>query len=144
MKRRALKDKKDFSFWSSEKCCKVFSNINDGFNSSLWKCLIYLPHVIPYTIASDYIKVKFYDGNGVVKTEIRQKVLLQISICGIHMDMLKKDATGFSRAYDEKGLVCISDSIRLLLPPHLLKLPSIIKLWVVEKYVYRMEHTKSL
>ena len=89
MKRRALKDKKYFSFWSSEKCCKVFSNINDGFNSSLWKCLIYLPHVIPSPIASDYIKVKFYDGNGVVKTEIRQKVLLHVSVREIHTDMQK-------------------------------------------------------
>ena len=37
--------------------------------------------------------------------------------------MLKQYATGFSVAYDEKGIMCISDSgIRLILPPQLWKM----------------------
>ena len=68
------------------------------------------PHVIPYPVANYDIKFKFDDGIRVAKTEIRQKVLLQVYISEPHIDMLKKDATRFSMAYDDNGNVSISDS----------------------------------
>ena len=54
------------------------------------------------TIKNDYITVKFDDGIREVKTELRHKVLLQVSVHELHIDMLKKDDTGFSMTYYEK------------------------------------------
>ena len=48
------------------------------------------PHVIKYPIAKDYIAVKFDDVNEGVETELRQKVILQVSIRELHLNMLKK------------------------------------------------------
>ena len=85
MKRRSLKSKQYFSFWSSAKHRKGFSKINDSVKSSLQKWIISHPHVIQYAITNDYITVKFDDGNGGVKTEIRQEVLLQVSVHELHI-----------------------------------------------------------
>ena len=55
-----------------------------------------------------------------MKTELRQKVLLQVSFRELHIDMLKKFATGFSMAYDDNENVRISDSsLQFILPPKL-------------------------
>ena len=63
----------------------------------------------------------FDDVNGGVKTDLRQKVLLQLSVDELHI-YTQKNATGFSMKYDEKGLVCIIYSaIQLILPPQLIK-----------------------
>ena len=76
--------------------------------------------MIQYPIENDYITVEFDDRNGWVKTELRQKVLLQVSVRELHIDILKKDAPGFSMAYDEEVRVPISDSdILSLIPPQL-------------------------
>ena len=57
-----------------------------------------------------------------MNTELRQKVLLQVSFRELHIDTLK-NAIWLSMAYDEKGLYRISDSaLRLLLPPQLLNM----------------------
>ena len=62
----------------------------------------------------------FDNGNGLVNTELHQKVIIQVSLCGLHIYMLKQYATGFSIAHDEKVLVRISDyDIQLLLLPQL-------------------------
>ena len=53
-----------------------------------------------------------------MKTELRQKVILQLSVRELHIDILKKYATGFSTVYDEKVRVRISDyDILSLIPP---------------------------
>ena len=78
MKRWSLKTKYDCSFWSSANCYKEFSMINDGNKSSLHKCIISHQHVIQYPTENDYITAKFDDGNGGLKTEISQRVLLQV------------------------------------------------------------------
>ena len=70
----------------------------------------YHPHVILYPVANYYIKFKFDDGIRVAKTEIRQRVILQVSISEAYIDMLKKDVTRFYMAYDDNGNVSISDS----------------------------------
>ena len=57
--------------------------------------------MIQYTISNDYITFKFGVGNGGVETELRQKVIPQISVHKIHIDM-QKNATVISMAYDEK------------------------------------------
>ena len=57
--------------------------------------MIYHPHVVQSIITNDYITVHFDDGNGRVKTEIRHKVLLQVSLYELHIYMQKKDATIF-------------------------------------------------
>ena len=67
------------------------------------------PHVIPYPIANHYIKFKFDDGIRVAKTEISQKVLLQVSISELHIYMFLKKVTGFYMAYDYNGNFRISD-----------------------------------
>ena len=89
MKIRALKAKQDFSFWSYAKRRKVFSKINDSDKSSLQKEIIYRPNVIQSPNENDFIKVVFYHINGGVKTELLQKLLLQVSVCKLHMYMLK-------------------------------------------------------
>ena len=109
MKGQALKAKDDSSFWSSAKRRNLFFKINDSVKYSLQKWIIYHLHVIKYPIVNYYITFKFDDGIIVVKTEIHQKVILQVSVCELHIDKLKKYATGFSMAYDEKGLVRISN-----------------------------------
>ena len=43
-----------------------------------------------------------------VNTELQQKVLLQVPVRELHIDMLKRYATGFSMEYHEKGLFRIS------------------------------------
>ena len=79
--------------------------------------------MIQLTIENHCITVKFYDVNIEVKTELRQKVILQLSFRELHIDMLKIDSTSLSMAYDEKLLVRISDSaIQLILPPQLQKM----------------------
>ena len=79
-----LKYKQDCLFCSSEKRRKIFAKINDSVKSSLKKWIISHPHVIKYSIANDYISVKFDYGNGRVNTELRQKVLLQVYVCELH------------------------------------------------------------
>ena len=89
MKRRALTAKNDFSFWSSAKCCKLFSKIDDSVKSSLQKWITSHPHVIQSPISNDYITVKFDDVIRVVKTELRKRVLLQVYVHELPIDMLK-------------------------------------------------------
>ena len=108
MKRQELKDKDDCSYWSSAKLCKGFSKINDSVKSSLQKWIISHPPVIQFTIENYYIKVKVDGENGGAKIELCQKALLQVSVHGPHMDILKKYATGFSMSCDGKGLVRVS------------------------------------
>ena len=58
-----------------------------------------------------------------MNTELRQKVLLQVSVRELHIDMLKKYATGFSVAYDNKVIVRVIDSsLRFIIPPQLRKM----------------------
>ena len=66
---------------------------------------------------NDCNKVNFGDKNGVSKTELYQKVLIQVYLYELHIDMLNKDATWFSMEYGQKGLFHISDSSPLSLPP---------------------------
>ena len=99
-----------FFFFSPAKSHKEFSNINDIVKSSLQKWILYHPHVIQSTISNCFIKVKIDDGNGRSKTELRQKVLFQVSVRELHINTLKKYSTGFSMVYYEKGLVRIIDS----------------------------------
>ena len=47
-------------------------------------------------------------------------MFLQVSVYELRIDILKKDATGFSTVYDEKVRVRISDyDILSLIPPQL-------------------------
>ena len=57
--------------------------------------------------SNGFIKIKIDAENRVTNTGIRQKVLLQVSVCEPHIDTLKKYYTAISMAYDEKGLVRI-------------------------------------
>ena len=76
--------------------------------------------MIQSPIINDYIKVNLDDGNGGEKTELSHKILLQIYVLDLHIDMLNKYDTGFYMAYGEKGLINISDSyLQLILPPQL-------------------------
>ena len=53
-----------------------------------------------------------------VKTEIRHKVLPQVSVRGLHIDMLKQYDAGFSMAYDDEVIVRINySSVQFILPP---------------------------
>ena len=45
--------------------------------------------MIKSPVVKDYIKVRFYDGNVGVKTEICQKVLLQVYVSELNIDMQK-------------------------------------------------------
>ena len=67
---------------------KVFWKINDSVKSSLQKWIISYPRTVQSHIVNYYIKVNFDDGNGVVKTELRQQVLLQVFVYELHIDML--------------------------------------------------------
>ena len=109
MKRWALKAKQDRSFWSSAKHHKGLSKINDIVKSSLQKCILFHRNVIKDTILNDHIAVNFDDVNGVMKTELRQKATLQVSVRKLHIYILKKDTSGVFISYDEKVLVRISD-----------------------------------
>ena len=68
------------------------------------------PHVIQSPIENDYITFKFDDVYEGVNTELRQKVLLQVSVRELPINMLKIYDTRFSMGCDEKVLVRISDS----------------------------------
>ena len=101
MKQRALKSKDDCSFWSSAKRRRQFSKINDSVKSSIQNEIISHPSVIKSPIEIYYIAVKFDDGIRGVNTELRQKVILQVSFHELHIGM-QKNATGFSMKYDKK------------------------------------------
>ena len=45
--------------------------------------------MIQCPVGNYYIKAMFDNGNVRVKTELLQKVLLQVSVCELHKDMLK-------------------------------------------------------
>ena len=72
------------------------SEFNDIVGYSLQKWIIPHPQMIQSPIANYYITVKLDGGNGGMDTELGHKVLFQASIYELHIDMLKKDATGFS------------------------------------------------
>ena len=94
--------------------------INDIVKSILQEGIISHPHMNNFPSTNNYIKVEFDDGNWGVKNKLCQKVLLQVYIFKLHIDMLSTDSTGFSMAYDDKGPFCISDSdLWLILPPRL-------------------------
>ena len=71
-----------------------------------------------YTTTNDIIKVNLDGRNLGTKTELRQKVLIQVSVREPHIDMLNKYPTGFYISYDRKILVCFSDStLQIILLP---------------------------
>ena len=51
--------------------------------------------MIQSPIVNDYIKSKLYGENRGTNTELHKKMLLQVYICELHIDIIKKDATGF-------------------------------------------------
>ena len=61
MKRQTLKSKQDNSSWSSEKCHKGFSKINNSVKFTLQKWIIYHSNMIQSPIENDHIKGMF-DG----------------------------------------------------------------------------------
>ena len=67
------------------------------------------PHIIQYPIENDYIIVKFDYGMRGVKTELHQKVLLQVSVRRLRIGMLKKMLL-VSMAYGENGRFRVIDS----------------------------------
>ena len=85
-----------FHFDHLQNVIKYFQK-KDTVKSLLQKWIIYHPHVITYPITNDYITVNFYGVINGLKTEIRQKVLLQFYVRELHTDM-KKDVTGFFMA----------------------------------------------
>ena len=100
--------------------------------------------MIKYPISRYYITVKLYDINGGVKTELCQKMLLQVSICELNIDMLKKYATGFPWNVLKNDLYVLV----ILIFNYFLHLNykiqhSIIKLCVVNKFASRMNHTNN-
>ena len=71
---------------------------NDSLKSALQKWITYHPHFIQSPIQNDYNKVKFDDVNEVLNTEFHHKLIFQVSICKLHINMLKKDTTAFYMA----------------------------------------------
>ena len=61
-------------------------------------------------MANYYITVHFDDVIRGVKTELHQRVFLQVYFRELHIYMLKKYATEVSIEYYEKGIFRISDS----------------------------------
>ena len=51
--------------------------------------------MIQYPIENDFSTVKFDNGNGRVNTELRQKVLIQVSFRKLHIHKIKKMLLGF-------------------------------------------------
>ena len=51
--------------------------------------------MIQSPIENDYIVGNFDNGNGVVKAELRKKVILQVSFCELYIYILKKMLLGF-------------------------------------------------
>ena len=86
MKRRALGAKQDCSFWSYAKRCEEFSKISDSINYPLQKWMISNSRMIQSTIKNNFITVKFDGENGGVNTELRQKVLLQVSVRELYIE----------------------------------------------------------
>ena len=72
MKWRVLKSKQDCAFWSSEKYCGGFTNINDSVESDLQKWILSHPRVIQSPITNYYIKLKLYGKNRGTNTELHQ------------------------------------------------------------------------
>ena len=95
MKRRALKSNDNSSFWSSAKRHKVFTKIDNSVKSSLQKWIIYHTHLIQSPIKNYYVTVKFDDGIRIVKIELHHKVLLQVSVHELHINMIKKMLLNF-------------------------------------------------
>ena len=73
--------------------------------------------MIQYTIENYYITVNFCDGNVGVKTKLRHRIILQVSLRELHIYILKNDTTEFSVTCDEKVLVYISYSGPQIIPP---------------------------
>ena len=122
MNRRALKAKDYCLFWSSSKCCKGFSKINDNVNSLVQKWIIFHPRVIPSPIENYYITGKFDTINGGVNTELSNKFLLRVSVHEVHIEM-QKNVTGFSMAYNDNGNFHIIYSVlQFILLPQSLKM----------------------
>ena len=90
-----MKAKEDCLFCSSAKFCKGFSKIDNSVKPFLQKWIIYHPHVIQSPIAKYYITIRFDDGVRGVKIKLCQKVILQVSILELHIDMIKKMMLGF-------------------------------------------------
>ena len=105
MKWWALKAKNIVSFGHLQNDLNILSNINGSVKSTLQNLIISHPYVIQSFVENYYIKLNLNDGNLGSKTELSQIVLLQVSVREIHIDMLKKGATRFTMAYDEKILV---------------------------------------
>ena len=108
MKRRALKTKDGCSFWTSEKRRKGFSKINYSVKSYFHKWVISHSLMIQFPIENYYIRVKFDNVLRGVNIELRQKMLLQVSVREVHIYMQKK-AIGGSIVYNAKVLVHVYD-----------------------------------
>ena len=67
-------------------------------------------------MVNEYIKINLDDRNRGANNELCQKLIIQVSVPELHIDMVKKDANAFSMVYDEKGLPHFTDSyIQLIL-----------------------------
>ena len=108
MKQRSLKAK--HFFWSSPNVVNVFHILMIASSLFFQKCIISHPLVVNYPLSRKFNKIKLYDINRGTNTELLHKVLLQVSLHKLHLDVLKKYSTGFFMAYDEKEFFGVSDS----------------------------------
>ena len=125
-------------FWSSAKPLKRFSNNIDSVKSS------YHPHDIQSPIENNYITANFDDVIRWVKTELQEKVLLQVSILELNIDIIKKMLLGFpSHTIKHYLFVLVILGFCWFFYHNDERWTSAVKLFMVKKYTSRIEHTKN-
>jgi hypothetical protein len=102
--------------WSAVQKRKGYSKVSLQLRKKLHDWIIEHPHVISSPIADDTLLVPNPENP---KTKVRVgKLLLQISYCELHNDLLSTGREGLPEAKDNNGKPLISDTaLRALLPP---------------------------
>ena len=127
--------------------CKTLQRILNN----LWYCQVFPseviishPRVIQSHIANYHITVKFDDVIIGLHTVLLQKLLLQVYVRELHIDMIKKMLLGFLWHTTNKDLsILVILLFDYFFHQNYKIWPSTIKLFVVATYAPILEHIKS-
>ena len=117
---KLTKNEKDTT-WSLLKYRNKYNTQQSILNSSLFEWIINHPHVVSSPILKDTIIVKVPNPRGELVKERVGKLLLEISVRELHLDLISDPPTGFPGAYckDTNKLKISESHLRNVLPPQL-------------------------
>ena len=116
--------KLNFDSWNAMEKKQQCNKVSDEIKADLHQWIRNHPNVVSSPSVKDVIHVKVTKDDGTTEKKKMSKLLLQVSICELHDDLMKAEHEGgFKYRFDKNNKPLISDTaLRNLLPPELRKM----------------------